>query len=51
MAIDIKSIPILYNKAAEDFQKTIDENSANRSSIDFSKESSIAQKIMAKSKL
>ncbi len=51
MAIAIKSIPVLYKEAASNFEKRVNENTANRSSIDFSEELSIAQKILAKAKL
>ena len=51
MAIAIKSIPVLSKEAASNFEKKIDENTANRSSIDFSKESSITEKILAKANL
>ncbi len=51
MAIAIKSIPVLKNKAAVHFTNKVAENSANRNSIDFSKETSIASKILAKAKL
>ncbi|WP_299548621.1 hypothetical protein [Seonamhaeicola sp.] len=51
MAIAIKSIPVLSKEAASNFEKTIDENTAKRSTIDFSEEKSIAEKILAKAKL
>jgi len=50
MAIAIKSIPVLTRKAASDFEKKIDENTAKRFSIDYSHEVSIAEKILAKAK-
>ncbi|GAB1858384.1 hypothetical protein MHTCC0001_32210 [Flavobacteriaceae bacterium MHTCC 0001] len=51
MAIAIKSIPVLQEKAAADFTQKVAENSAKRSSIDFSKQSTIASKILAKAKI
>lgn len=51
MAIAIKSIPVLTKKAALNFEKKVEENTAKRASIDFSKERSIAKKILAKAKL
>ncbi|MEE9361635.1 MAG: hypothetical protein V3U92_03460 [Cellulophaga sp.] len=51
MAIAIKSIPVLKDKAAAHFTSKVDENSAKRSSVDFSKQTSIAAKILAKANL
>jgi len=51
MAIAIKSIPVLSKEAAYNFEKQVDDNTANRSSIDFSKESAIADEILAKANL
>ncbi|WP_282042426.1 hypothetical protein [Winogradskyella flava] len=51
MAIAIKSIPVLTEKAASNFEKRANDNTAKRASIDFSKERSIAEKILAKAKL
>tara|TARA_R110002167_G_scaffold360062_3_gene577488 strand:- start:13449 stop:13604 length:156 start_codon:yes stop_codon:yes gene_type:complete len=51
MAIAIKSIPVLKDKAAVHFTTKVAENSAKKSSIDFSKQSSVASKILAKAKL
>lgn len=51
MAITIKSIPVLKDKAATKFQKEIAQNSANKSSIDFSKQTSISIKILKKAKI
>lgn len=51
MAIAIKSIPVLKNKAAVNFTTKVTANSARRSTIDFSKQTSIASKILAKAKL
>jgi hypothetical protein len=51
MAIAIKSIPVLKNKAAANFTSKVADNNAKKLSIDFSKHSSIASKILAKSKI
>jgi hypothetical protein len=51
MAIAIKSIPVLRDKAADNFTSKVTENSAKRSSVNFSKETTIASKILAKAKL
>lgn len=51
MAIAIKSIPTLTETAAEDFSAKLAEGKDRKSSIDFSKEVSIASKILAKAKL
>ncbi len=51
MAIAIKSIPVLKSKAAANFSNKIAENNARRSSIDFSKQTSVASKILAKAKI
>jgi hypothetical protein len=51
MAIAIKSIPVLRDKAAKAFTLTVTANSAKRSSIDFSKQVSTASKILAKAKI
>jgi hypothetical protein len=51
MAIAIKSIPVLKDKAAESFTKKVTENTARKSSVDFSKQISISAKILAKSKI
>ena len=51
MAIAIKSIPVLNDKAAKSFEKLVDKNSSKKSSIDFTKQTSIATKILAKAKI
>jgi hypothetical protein len=51
MAIAIKSIPVLTEQAASNFEKRVDENTANKASIDFSEQSSIAEKILVKANL
>lgn len=51
MAIAIKSIPVLNKEVAENFANKIEKNSANKSSIDFSKQSAITSKILAKAKI
>lgn len=50
MAIAIKSIPVLKKEAAAHFTNKVAENSAKRNSIDFSKQFSIASRILAKAK-
>lgn len=51
MAIAIKSIPVLKNKAAANFIQKIAENTAKKSSVNFSKQSSVSAKILAKAKI
>jgi hypothetical protein len=51
MAIAIKSIPVLKDNAAVHFTTKVAENSAKRFTIDFSKQTSVASKILAKAKL
>jgi hypothetical protein len=51
MAIAIKSIPVLKDKAAVSFTQKVAESSAKKSSINFSKQTSISIKILAKAKL
>jgi hypothetical protein len=51
MAIAIKSIPVLKNKAAANFTTRVAENSARKSSVNFSKQSSVASRILAKANL
>jgi len=51
MAIAIKSIPVLKAKAAEGFTMKVKENSAVRHTVKFSKQSRVAAKILAKSKI
>lgn len=51
MAIAIKSIPVLKDKEAVNFTTKVNENYAKKSSVDFSKQSSIASKILAKAKI
>jgi hypothetical protein len=51
MAIVIKSIPVLKHKAAMAFARNIIANSARKHSIDFSKQSNVASKILAKAKI
>lgn len=48
MAIAIKSIPTLQNKAAKSFNKNAVSSSKKRESVNFSKEVSAANKILAK---
>ena len=51
MAIAIKSIPVLKDKAAAHFTSKVVANSAKKYSVDFSKQTSIAVKILEKAKL
>lgn len=51
MAIAIKSIPILKGKAADNFITRVKKNTTRRASIDFTKQSSTASKILQKAKL
>lgn len=51
MAIAIKSIPVLKEEVAQDFNTKVSENNARRASIDFTKQSSIASRILAKANL
>ncbi len=51
MAIAIKSIPVLKDQAAVHFTNRVTENSARKSSVDFSKQTSVATKILAKANL
>ena len=51
MAIAIKSIPVLKSKAAANFSNKILKIYARRSFIDFSKQTSVASKILAKAKI
>ena len=51
MAIQIKTIPILYGKSAEKFIRTAERNARNPHTIDFSKEYQTYLKIMKKNGL
>ncbi|MNE71092.1 hypothetical protein D3C80_1669330 [compost metagenome] len=51
MAIAIKSIPVLRDKAARVFISAVTANTAKKSSIDFSKQVSTMSKILAKAKI
>ena len=51
MATTIKSIPVLKEKAAVTFNNKVMANSARRATIDFSAQSSVASRILAKAKL
>lgn len=51
MAIAIKSIPVLEDKAVATFFQKIAENSAKRSSVNFLKQTSVTAKILAKTKI
>ena len=51
MAITVKPIPTLSGDAAEVFLRQQMENEEKRGSVDFSKQISIARKILEKSKV
>ncbi|MEO8151325.1 MAG: hypothetical protein ABI723_27080 [Bacteroidia bacterium] len=51
MAITIKSIPVLKDKAAATFTKKIAANNAKKSTVNFSKQTSVSAKILAKAKI
>ena len=51
MAIAIKSIPVLKDEVAASFTKKVAENSAKKSSVDFSKQIALSAKILSKAKL
>ena len=51
MAIAIKTIPVLKDKVASAFVAKANENTARRSTQDFSKESAKASRILSKSKI
>jgi hypothetical protein len=48
VAIAIKSMPVLRDKAALAFTQSVMVNTAKKSSVDFSKQVSVASKILAK---
>jgi hypothetical protein len=51
MAIAIKSIPTLENKAAQAFVKNADEALKNRGTVNFAQQVKTANSILAKAKL
>ena len=51
MAIAIKSIPVLKDRAAHTFAHKVSANSAKKHCINFVKQSEIASKILAKAKI
>lgn len=51
MAIAIKSIPLLQQQAALAFEQTAEKNYSEKGKTDFTREISIAKKILEKSKL
>ncbi|SMP29141.1 hypothetical protein [Flavobacterium hercynium] len=51
MAIAIKSIPVLKDKAAKAFDSAVTTNTAKKATVDFSKQMSTASKILAKAKI
>ena len=50
MAIAIKPIPHLKNKAASSFNESVEENSTKKATVNFSKQNKLASKILAKAK-
>lgn len=50
MAIAIKSIPVLKDSVAKAFTATVAVNTAKKASLDFSKQTNVASKILAKAK-
>ena len=51
MAREIRTIPVLNGKEAEEFEKKASANVAKKGSVDFSKESENARAILLKAKL
>jgi len=51
MAIAIKSIPVLNAKAAEGFTVKVEQNKAAKHTVNFSKQATVASKILVKSKV
>jgi len=51
MAIAIKSIPVLTNKAASAFNRSAEANKSKKASVNFSKQVAASSKILAKAKI
>ncbi len=51
MAIAIKSIPVLKAEAAKSFEKKVARNDSKKGSVNFTKQSVVAGKILAKAKI
>lgn len=51
MALAISSVPVLYEKAADRFEKKMKASELKRGSIDFSKQIAEAKKILSKAKI
>jgi hypothetical protein len=51
MAIAIKSIPVLRAKAAEGFTVKAEQNRTAKHTVNFTKQATVAAKILAKSKV
>ena len=51
MATEIKSIPVLKDKVAQDFTAVITANGTKKESIDFSNQALITSEILKKAKL
>jgi hypothetical protein len=51
MAIAIKSIPVLKEKAAATFTKKVTENTARKNSVNFAKQVAVSSQILVKAKI
>lgn len=51
MAIAIKSIPVLKAKEAKTFTQKVADNSAAKRTVNFSRQASVASKILSKAKI
>ena len=51
MAIAIRSIPVLINKAASVFNTSVEANITKKASVNFSKQVAASAKILAKAKI
>lgn len=51
MAIAIKYIPVLKDKEAASFAKKMEASTAKKSSVNFTKQTAITAKILAKAKI
>lgn len=51
MAIAIKSIPVLKDKAAASFAQKVAISTAKKSSVNFTKQTAVSTQILAKAKI
>ncbi|WP_165953105.1 hypothetical protein [Pedobacter changchengzhani] len=51
MALAIKSIPVLRSKVAGDFVKKAEATVSKKATVNFSQQTAVASKILAKAKL